>query len=108
MPTHENETPVVFRTFADGETIALFPAMPGGRFGECQSYLYVGQHGAADYYRVVAVTRPAAPTEYADLQAELVVQIGYDDLKVYCREQPWMHRERIDAYIEIIGPTTRR
>lgn len=100
-------TPVVFRRFSDGEVVALFPALPGGQFGECQSYLHVGQHGAADYGHVIRTTGPAALTEYSDLQAELV-QIGYDDLKVFSREQPWMHRARIDAYVEIMRPPTKQ
>ena len=98
------ETPVIFRKYRDGEIIAIFPAMPGGRYGECQSYLHIGQHGAADYGHVIRITEPAAPAEYSDLQAELG-QIGYDDLRVYGREQPWMHRARIDAHIEIMRST---
>lgn len=107
VPTHENETPVIFRTFADGETIALFPAMPGGQHGECVDYLHLGQHGSADYGLVIRTTRPTRPEDHAALRAELV-QIGYDDLKVYSREQPWMHRKRIDAYIEITRPPRGR
>ena len=98
-----SETPVVFRKYGDGEIIAIFPSLPGGRFGECQSYLHFGQHGSADYGHVVRTTRPARPGDYADLQAELV-EIGYDDLKVFSREQPWMHRARIDAHVEITRP----
>jgi hypothetical protein len=85
---------------ADGEVIALFPALPGGRLGECISYVHVGQHGAADHGYVIGTTLPAQPDEYADLQAELV-RVGYDDLRVYLREQPWMHRERLDAYLAV-------
>ena len=98
-----SETPVIFRKYRDGETIALFPAMPGGEYGLCQSYLHFGQHGAADYGHVIRTTKPAASAEYSDLQAELV-QVGYDDLRVYRREQAWMHRERIDAHHEIVRP----
>lgn len=98
-----SEIPVIFRKYPDGEILALFPTLPGGRFGECMSYLYVGQHGAADYGHVVRTTRPARREDHADLQAELV-QIGYDDLKVYGREQPWMHRTRIDAHLETVRP----
>ena len=96
-------TPVIFRQYSDGEIIALFPATPGGQFGECQSYLHVGQHGAADYGHAVRTTRPARPEDHADLQAELV-DIGYGDLKIYEREQPWMHRGRIDAHVDIMRP----
>jgi len=103
MSDHENETPVIFRRFEDGEVMALFPATPGGQFGECQSYVHVGQHGAADYGLVIRMTEPAAPAEYTDLQAELV-DIGYTDLRVFSREQPWMHRARIDAHVKITRP----
>ena len=92
-----SETPVIFRRYPDGEVVALFPTLPGGRFGECVSYVHFGQHGAADHGHVVRNTRPARADEYADLHAELV-QVGYADLRVYRREQPWMHRERLDAH----------
>ena len=98
-----SETPVVFRKFSDDEVVALFPAMPGWRLGECMSYLHLWQHGAADYGHAVRTTRPTRPEDHADLQAELV-QIGYDDLRVYQREQQWMHRARIDAHVEITRP----
>ena len=93
-------TPVIFRRYPDGEVIALFPTLLGGRYGECVDYLHFGQHGSADYNRVIQLTRPAEPEEYANLRAELVA-VGYADLRVYQREQPWMHRERIDAYVRM-------
>ncbi|APW64321.1 hypothetical protein [Paludisphaera borealis] len=68
---------VVFRRFADGGVIALFPYLPAeclhARF--CQSYMRIGQHGAADP-AIVYDTLPAKPHEYAALKAELE-QIGY-------------------------------
>ena len=69
--------PVVFRRFPDGDIIALFPylAAEGLDPWPCQSYMHVGQHGAADP-RIVHDTRPARPHEYAALRAELE-QIGY-------------------------------
>lgn len=97
-----SETPVVFRKYRDGEIIALFPTLPGGRPGECMSYVHLGQHGAADYGHVIRSTFPARPDEYTDLQAELV-RVGYDDLQVYRREQPWMHRERMNAWFATFG-----
>jgi hypothetical protein len=68
---------VVFRRFADGDIIALFPYLPAECLNAwpCQSYKHVGQHGAADP-RIVYDTRPARPHEYAALKAELE-QIGY-------------------------------
>ena len=98
MPkTHDGETPVVFRSYSDDEIIALFPTLPGGRYGECMSYLHIGQHGAADYGHVIRRTRPATADEAFQLWEELI-KVGYDDLKVYHREQPWMHDALRDAH----------
>lgn len=101
-----SETPLIFRKYPDGDVIALFPTLPGGRFGECMSYVHVGQHGAGDYGHVIRTTRPARPDEYRDLQAELM-RVGYDDLKVHPRDHPWMHRTRIDAHLETMRPPSR-
>lgn len=80
-------TPVVFRTFKSGGTvIALFPWEDWG-FNNCASYMHVGQHGGADYVHCIAVSRPTPPTEYGNLLNELV-QIGYDDLKIFKRKPP--------------------
>lgn len=68
---------VIFRRFPDGDIIALFPYLPAECLNPwpCQSYMHIGQHGAADP-RIVYDTRPARPHEYAALQAELET-IGY-------------------------------
>lgn len=68
---------VIFRKFPDGGIIALFPYKAAVCLDAwpCQSYMHVGQHGAADP-RIVADTQPAQPQEYAALKAELE-QIGY-------------------------------
>ena len=94
---HDNETPVIFRKYPDGDIIALFPTEVGGQFGECQDYLHIGQHGSADYGHVIRHSKPAKPEEYAELLSELV-QIGHDDLKVYGREQQWMRNARIQSF----------
>lgn len=96
-------TPVIFRRYSAGDIIALFPTIPGGQYGECTAYVHVGQHGSADYGLVIRSTRPATTAESADLRAELL-HIGYDDLRVCRREQPWMRRARIDAHLAIAGP----
>ncbi len=73
---------VIFRKFLDWDEdelgdgiIALFPDLPGdGRAGMCQSYMHVGQHGAASLRLIGGeprTTRPATPGEYAALQREL-------------------------------------
>lgn len=65
-------TRVTFRKFADGDVIAFI-----GDFnpvtGMVMSYMHVGQHSDACY---PGSTKPATPTEYADLLAELI-RIGY-------------------------------
>ena len=70
-------TIVIFRRFPDGDVIALFPCLPAECLDPwpCQSYMHVGQHGAADPL-IVHDTRPAQPPEYASLKAELE-QHGY-------------------------------
>jgi hypothetical protein len=74
MDTGET-TIVIFRkwqTRADGHgVIALFPKLPGGTSGMCDSFEHTGQHGAADLAGVIRRTRPATPDEYADLKREL-------------------------------------
>ena len=67
---------VIFRTWAKGDVIALFPDIEAGLFS-CGSYMRVGQHGAADYRYVVEQTRQANVSEYADLVTELR-EIGYN------------------------------
>jgi len=83
MMTKANEcnaeaTTVVFRMWRiDGqdELIALFPYAPAS---PClvESYQCIGQHGDADYGRIVAHSRPATEDEYRNLKRELEC-IGY-------------------------------
>ena len=76
-------TPVIFRKFRKGgDVIALFPTLVADMNPAlCQSYMHVGQHGAAAPGKELV---PAAPEEYANLLAELR-RIGYDDLKIVRR-----------------------
>ena len=67
---------VIFRTWPQGDVIALFPDIEAGLFS-CGSYMRVGQHGAADYRYVVEQTKQAKVSEYADLASELK-EIGYN------------------------------
>ena len=67
-------TEVIFRKYPKkegGQIIALFPYVCERRFGTCESYMHVGQHGTADYQGVMQTTKAAKPSEYADLKAEL-------------------------------------
>ena len=82
-------TKVVFRKFKEGsEIIALFPKERWNRHDyTINSYMHVGQHGAADYDQVIALTHPASEHEYQPLLAELK-SIGYDDLRVMKKCRP--------------------
>lgn len=65
----------VFRTYPDGEVIALFPNLDEGG-GNCLSYMHWGQHGAAYFDRVIRDTRPSTESEIKPLLRELEM-IGY-------------------------------
>lgn len=83
-------TVVIFRTDREGVTFALFPELPADNQGFfCTCYQHVGQHCAADYYGCIADSRPATPTEYADLFVELR-QRGYE-MKTRQRATAAMH-----------------
>jgi hypothetical protein len=66
---------VVFRMWK-GELIALFP-FEKEHNDLVNSYMHIGQHGAADYHGIIKQSRPATPTEYEDLRQELTA-IGYN------------------------------
>lgn len=69
---------VIFRVFkTDGDVIALFPDLQAETNRPLiVSYQHVGQHGSADYFGILADTRPATPDEFKSLKTELE-QIGY-------------------------------
>ena len=71
-----NKTRVIFKKL-DGEVIALFPELAGDMnpYTTCESYMHVGQHGAASVE--LRNLKPAKPEEYASLKAELE-SLGYD------------------------------
>ena len=70
-------TKVIFRRFASGEILALFPDHDEGEVGMCSSYMHVGQHSMADFMGCVSTTEPAKPREYKSLKVELE-SIGYN------------------------------
>ena len=92
-------TPVVFRVWPKakgGDVIALFPALPStGNPYECESYMHVGQHGAADCMGVIHDTRAAKPEEYAALKHELESEPYNYHLKIYARVPRAMNEKRI-------------
>lgn len=92
------KTPVIFRKWASGEIIALFPTIPANATGsDCTCYSSIGQHGAADYQHVVAMTTLAKRSESNDLAKELK-GLGYD-LKRCLKTSKW-HRKAFRASIE--------
>lgn len=76
---NEPITKVIFRKWprkTGGDVIALFPAIAGTYdLWTCSSYQHIGQHGAATVM-LSRCTKPAKPSEYADLKEELE-RIGY-------------------------------
>lgn len=88
------EVKVIFRKWSDGDIVALFPEIPGDRKGWlCESYMHVGQHGAANCSGVIENTRPASPEEYEALLRELG-SIGYGRLRIVKRMTPAMLKAR--------------
>jgi len=89
------KTIVVFRKWANGDIIALFPAEASDYRGlYCDSYEHNGQHGAADYTGVIARTKPASWAEYQPLKRELQgIPFEYE-LDVRRRASPEMHMAR--------------
>jgi hypothetical protein len=86
-------TVVVFRMDREGVVFALFPDLPADYQGVyCTCYQHIGQHCAADYYGCIRHSRPATPTEFADLLAELT-QRGYE-MTIKRRASSAMHDRR--------------
>jgi hypothetical protein len=86
MEKDKEITEVIFRKFRNGEIIALFPYLVGFRYGDCMSYMHVGQHSEASLGLISGdnfndKTTLAKPDEYKDLQDELINLVGYN-LKV--------------------------
>ena len=93
---------VIFRTFPDGEVIALFPQIAAGYGAHvCQSYMHIGQHGAASV-ELVYDTRLSRPEEYADLLAELE-QIGYSPkpAKRFTSADRRIREEQVSKWLQI-------
>jgi len=82
---------VVFRLWnsghGKGDVIALFPDIKERGY-MCESYMHIGQHGAADYSAVIERTRPATPEEYAYLERELTAPPFFYRLNVIKRANP--------------------
>lgn len=88
----KERTRVIFRKFADGDVIALFPRMLGNYLPDTfGSYQHIGQHGTA-YDGVILATRPASQAEYMPLARELR-SIGYRlDIRKRMQFSDWLWR----------------
>ena len=71
---------VIFRKFVrENNIIAFFPDMKDRHL--IMSYMYIGQHGLADYDYCLGKTSIALKSEYKSLLNELI-SVGYTDLKI--------------------------
>jgi hypothetical protein len=87
---------VIFRVDRIGVVFALFPELPADYQGlYCTCYQHVGQHCSAEYYGCIADSRPATPTEHADLFGELKWR-GYN-MRINQRASNAMHERRRTA-----------
>lgn len=69
MQKDTHKTLVVFRKFKDTQdVIALFPAVINYPNGNCESYMRVGQHGAANYNGLLDDTLPTTDQEHRALR----------------------------------------
>lgn len=65
-------TKVIFRKYKDGQIIALFPEISWNTYTHTvNSYMHLGQHGGADYAKIIPITQPACENEYQELLIEL-------------------------------------
>ena len=73
------KTKVIFRTFKDGEVIAIFPEENGTNAPwTCSSYMHIGQHSSCNPCALIKDTRLSTPEEYNDLKNELEKIVGYN------------------------------
>lgn len=98
----EAVVPVVFRRWKKkdgGEVLALFPSMIETDAGYCNSYMHLGQHGAADFSGLIHLTKPTKETDedVQELKRELE-RIGYR-LRVMARGGQ-IYRAAIDIYMQ--------
>ena len=78
MTQDKEQTKVIFRKYAEGDIIALFPELAGDMDAHltCLSYIHVGQHGSASVFTSY-FTYPANESEYTPLKRELE-SLGYN------------------------------
>ncbi len=99
-PGKAEQEKVIFRQWIIGcEIIALFPEIATDTIGyNCQSYMRVGQHGAASPHSILHDTKPAILEDGAvkNLIKELT-DLGYD-LKIIKRFRQSHQKIRRDMY----------
>lgn len=76
-------TRVVFRTYDDGETVAVFPEIKDGE-GRTLGYSHNSRRFFVEYRRIMRLTKPAVRKEYIALFRELKY-VGFSRLHVYKR-----------------------
>lgn len=97
----KEKTKVLFRVFSSSEVLALFPELPASPDPEtCLSYQHAGQHGAADYTYVIAITKPANLQQISELGRELA-DVGYV-LKIIYRAPYKVHQQRHKKLIQYL------
>ena len=79
----EKITRVVFRTYNDGETVAMFPEITD-KEGRTMGYSHNSRHFFVEYRRIMRLTKPAIRKEYIALVRELK-DVGFARLQVYKR-----------------------
>lgn len=71
------KTKVIFRKFAEGDILAIFPEESNKINYKTSCYQHIGQHSDCDYNHCINITKLATPEEYKDLFNELE-SIGYN------------------------------
>jgi hypothetical protein len=90
------ETEMIFRTYKDGEVVALMPYECYDRSGHCMMAAMSG-HGGADYLGVMKKTKPSTEEELQPLKTVLK---GMYNIKTITRANP---TKRTKAMLECGG-----
>jgi hypothetical protein len=70
MARDPNATRVIFRTYPDGDVVAILLDVPANP-GCVVCYQRIGQHAEGHYSRLIEDTRAATPEEFTSLRREL-------------------------------------
>lgn len=109
MRRDTEKTKVIFRKFKR-EILALFPELLGTNSPyTCSCYAHLGQHGSCEPTGVIFESKPAKPSEYRDLAAELR-SLGYN-LDIIKRNSPNfldVRREELKHSVTNLGRRWKR